>query len=472
MDRVEWMRAGESAAQAALIQRADATVALQAFCALLALGEIGHLIQRGGDTFSVRPLVFGAAVWALARPGIRSLVALLAGLAVELVADLPDPFNHTFVLGITGGAVALAWAAQHGRDWTTDSVAFLGRVAPLLRLVIVVTWLIAWFAKLNRGFLEPASSCAVWIAGQVPGATVPSGLAGAVVVVALATELAVPVFLLVRATRTWGVALAWAFHGVAALAGHTAFSGLAWPFYLLFLDPQVVASAVERLRHRVPAELRQHPWSRRREPWILVWMAIVGLDAAIGQVDGAARMHRYVPLLAFSVVVAATLWAVGDVVRRRRQFGQATAGTASMRAGALGAVVLAIILVNAASPYAGAKSLWSLTMYSNLRTEPGHWNHLIVPEDVRVLGWQDDLVRIDDAADEEVARALGLDWPAAPTLVPAMQVAQVADRHPDAEVTVDGQVLALDTLAGSPRSEPLASLINIRAVPVEPRCQV
>lgn len=467
------MQVGEPAAQSAPMQRADATVALQAFCVLLALGEIGHLIQRGGDTLSVRPLVFGAAVWALARPGIRSLVALLAGLAVEFVADLPDPFNHTFVLGITGGAVALAWAAQHGRDWTTDSAEFLGRVAPLLRLVIVGTWLIAWFAKLNRGFLDSAGSCAAWIAGQVPGATVPSGLAGAVVAVALATELAVPVLLLVRSTRTWGVALAWAFHVVAALAGHTAFSGLAWPFYLLFLDPRVVASGVESVGRLVPKAVRQHPWATRREPWLALWLAIVGLDAAIGAADGAwaARLHRYLPLLAFLVVVAATAWAFGDVVRRRRD-GHPIAGAAPMRAGVLGAVVLAIILVNAASPYLGAKSLWSLTMYSNLRTEPGHWNHLVVPEDLRILDWQDDLVRIDGADDEELARALGLGWPASPTLVPAMQIAQVGERHPGSAVTVAGEVTRLEDLAGDPRSEPLARLINIRAVPLEPRCQV
>jgi hypothetical protein len=58
-------------------------------------------------------------------------------------------------------------------------------------------------------------------------------------------------------------------------------------------------------------------------------------------------------------------------------------------------VVAAVLVVNAASPYVGLKTEATFAMFSNLQTEPGHWNHLLVPEAVRVFGAQDDLVRLE-----------------------------------------------------------------------------
>jgi hypothetical protein len=37
-------------------------------------------------------------------------------------------------------------------------------------------------------------------------------------------------------------------------------------------------------------------------------------------------------------------------------------------------------------------------MFSNLQTEPGHWNHMVVPEAVRVFGAQDELVRLESVS--------------------------------------------------------------------------
>lgn len=42
-------------------------------------------------------------------------------------------------------------------------------------------------------------------------------------------------------------------------------------------------------------------------------------------------------------------------------------------------------------------------MFSNLQTEPGRWNHVLVPEVVRVFGLQDGLVRFDEISDPAMA---------------------------------------------------------------------
>ena len=57
------------------------------------------------------------------------------------------------------------------------------------------------------------------------------------------------------------------------------------------------------------------------------------------------------------------------------------------------------LVVNGLSPYLGLKTESTFTMFSNLRTEGGYWNHLVVPASVRVFGYQDQLMRITGSND-------------------------------------------------------------------------
>ena len=48
--------------------------------------------------------------------------------------------------------------------------------------------------------------------------------------------------------------------------------------------------------------------------------------------------------------------------------------------------------LNGCSPYLGLKTETAFAMYSNLRTEGGQSNHLLVPAGVQLFGFQQDLV--------------------------------------------------------------------------------
>ncbi len=61
-------------------------------------------------------------------------------------------------------------------------------------------------------------------------------------------------------------------------------------------------------------------------------------------------------------------------------------------------VLLALVVLDAASPYAGGKTITSFTMYSNLRTEGGTSNHFFLPR-VSLASGQDDLVEILETSD-------------------------------------------------------------------------
>lgn len=55
---------------------------------------------------------------------------------------------------------------------------------------------------------------------------------------------------------------------------------------------------------------------------------------------------------------------------------------------------LALVLVNGMAPYLGWQTVRVLSMFSNLRTEGGQSNHLLVPASWQVAGYQRELVEI------------------------------------------------------------------------------
>jgi len=67
------------------------------------------------------------------------------------------------------------------------------------------------------------------------------------------------------------------------------------------------------------------------------------------------------------------------------------------------AIGVVLVVANSLSPYLGLKTDSSFTMFSNLYTEKGFWNHLFIPEAVRVFAYQDHIVRITGSDDPGLA---------------------------------------------------------------------
>ena len=58
-----------------------------------------------------------------------------------------------------------------------------------------------------------------------------------------------------------------------------------------------------------------------------------------------------------------------------------------------------LLMFNGFGPYVGLKTQTSFSMFSNLHTENGMSNHLIVPAGIQLTNWQYDLVEIIDSSD-------------------------------------------------------------------------
>jgi len=74
----------------------------------------------------------------------------------------------------------------------------------------------------------------------------------------------------------------------------------------------------------------------------------------------------------------------------------------------------------------------TFTMYSNLQTEDGQWNHALLPDGVQIFSLQDDLVRIVASSDPLLAREAR-----SGTRLVWWDFRRYASHHPDASVTYE-----------------------------------
>lgn len=323
------------------------------FAQAFALALIAHQLWWGGFTvLHPHGLVVLVALWVLARPSsAQRLKALFAAEALSVALDLSTVGDHTLIAFF---------------------VCLVGLAAPpaalqaFIRATTVLLYGAAALSKLNGGFLDPAVSCAGPLARDLVDAswvTTPA-IAGTVAVeVALALLLAIP------RTRRAGVLLGCGFHAVLALAGNVPFAALALALYAAFLHRPAGSDAEGR-----PSPARA--WRRAILP---VGSALYLLGATTDPgTRPALELATLAGTVAFSVIAVRSSGAPRSAARLHP----------------IAAAALAILVVNAASPYVGLRTEATFTMFSNLQTEPGHWNHRIVPEQVRVFGLQDDLVPV------------------------------------------------------------------------------
>ena len=391
----------------------DARTQFAIFAFLLAMAVLFHQSRLGDwQPLSHHTLVSLTAIAVLVRPS--SLHRLLVMLVVQLVSvaiDAPSVVNHWLLLALTtlGLGIALAAAAIRRRPWLSDTGEVFRRIAPVIRIQVVAVYLFAVLAKLNTDFLDPALSCAALMSEDLLNKG-PLGLHaawqdGPAIAGTLLVEALLPIGLLVRRTRLVAVMVGAGFHTVLAVAGHVPFSGFAFAFYALFLPDDVP----ERLRHLlrdVPALRTLAAWAQgfAHSPLALPLLGGAWVAVAAGVTHGPQAFATAVErsaVVAF-VAYAAALGALVMLLLRRG--GPGTYGPGTLRlAGPLWAIAPVLVLLNAATPYLGLKTQSAFTMYSNLQTEPGRWNHALLPESIRRFDLQDDRVTVLRSSDERLA---------------------------------------------------------------------
>ncbi len=378
----------------------------------VAVGVLIHEWQRAQPPLSTTGLTVVLAVGVLLRPwSVLRIMALLASMALELIADLPNVFNHTLVIGVVSVTILIWWllTVLRSSDRARDPSYVFGSIAPFLRAAFVIVLYSAAISKLNTGFFDASTTCAVWILDAIPFVSIPGGLAGLMIAGGVVVEFAIPTLLLFRRTRFLAILVGMGFGVVTALAGHAPFAGFGWSFYLLFITPGTLGRVVVTVRRALPPRVRAWLMTPSSSPagWLVLGAAAL-LVMGVLQVlppDLVGLAKRYGASLAFCLWTLA--WAVLLLKNWRHWFRPPPASWGRFGAGhVVFAVALLLVVLNAASPYLGLKTRFSFTMFSNLQTEPGRWNHVVLPEAMRVFGLQDGIVRFDEVSDPALARQL------------------------------------------------------------------
>ncbi len=398
------------------------------FSALFAVALILDQLWWGGfELQSAHALVVLAALWVLLRPtSVARFAAMTAAKVVSVALDMPFVGSHRLLYLISGAGVLgyLGWTTLRARQVPTPGAVFEG-IAPFLRVSLLVVYASAALAKMNTSFFDPATSCASSMSRQIvwfdPSLLdgrwqVEPAIWGTVLI-----EVALPILLAVPRTRLLALALGVGFHTVLALAGNVPFTALAFAFYVAFLP----LDTPERVRKLLAGYPGITQWADRTRPargvQALVLAVLVGAwlaGADLGSANPAPGLLGTPSAVVSTLIGDGTrlvvmVLAVGGAIllvfSRRAAPRPPLHPTRSLRIGHPILVVgILVLVVNGLCPYLGLKTDTSFEMFSGLRTEPGAWNHLVVPEAVRVFGYQDQLVRIVASNDPAlVARSSG-----------------------------------------------------------------
>ena len=384
------------------------------FARLWAVATLVYFASNA-DARPVSVLVVLSALPVLFRPGYLPFLAGLVGVQLlGLAAQLPYISNHwTLVSAVNAAALvslfALAWRRrgvsgdaipEQNRDW---GAGFLATVHVLVPLV----YGLAAMHKLNADFLNPQVSCAVELSARLLGDVArESWLAEATIWGTLLVEFGLATLLAIRRTRVAGVMLGLVFHAILGLMpglGVYDFAAAMCALYVLILPREawmaVVGGDSERQR-------RRRRWAGRAivaaaTCLAALYLAHSGLWWAMDSRVLEATLREGARWMVIALLVAGLLrvgLAAGVTAANDRQHGRLLWAHY---------VVVAAFVLNAASPYLGLKTTYSLTMFSNLRTEGDSPNHLLVGDALRGFDYQDELVRVAASDDPAMSELIG-----------------------------------------------------------------
>lgn len=376
---------------------------------LLFMLPVAHLadeLRFGSATWPLSWVIVLTAGLLLVRPGSAPLLVALIGTKIlHVMIRYPAVNNHDLIYLAVDLIVLVAVIASLRRrqDLLSDPVT-----TRALRVALLLAYGFAATAKWNSAFFDPATGCAAVLTRRAVSflpalssvaASVPDSVWLVVAVVVACTETAIVVLLAIPRLRRTGVFVAVFFHTAMAVSPNAI--GLAFFACLLlgltaFLDEPQAQKALEPYdRFRSTLSGVADRLSTRVRPRLLraatlvagPVVAIVSYAFARSQVDG---LRWWVVLLPVVAVMAAVVLTGASAGRWTAPSEPSNAGRAMVVAFGL---LLAVIPAAGLSPYLGAGNTPAFGMYSNVRTEGGSTNHLVIPN-VALFDTQDRLVEL------------------------------------------------------------------------------
>ncbi|MGH3549113.1 MAG: hypothetical protein ACRDQU_13585 [Pseudonocardiaceae bacterium] len=378
---------------------------LTLFSSLWAIAALFHVLGPSGAAIGIfgHPTALGlthvilamCAIWLLARPAHNLPLMLMA--IIGLIAawqEMPTLGNHWLLAAFVDLALLLA-ALGTMREWSIDRERLADAFLPVTRWCLVLFYLFAAFSKLNSAFFDTVVSCSTYyfdetarsLGFNTPLAVGAGGLADLLPFLTAGTELSIPMLLLNRRTRVFGVVLGLSFHSLIALDRlhlFVDFSSVLAALFVLFLPARFPTSALGFLKGK-GAQLQ------------IFWVVVAGLVLGaqwIGRGNVAYFMFTEGRLFVWYVFDATVLLGVTMWLARYR--GQTLERPFILRGHGpiLLAVIPALVVLNGLLPYFELRTAYAFNMYSNLEMVDGNSNHFIVRSSLPLWGRQADLIKV------------------------------------------------------------------------------
>ncbi|MEZ4460712.1 MAG: hypothetical protein R3E66_13485 [bacterium] len=302
------------------------------------------------------------------RPGLVSWLLSAIGLAIPLLFHRDQLTQSVLLIFVCVAAIVGIVRNYRGADDAQGT--FLKTIQGLT----IATYSLATFHKLNWDFIHPATSCANYgmvELGQYYNMPIPDVLAPLWPWVALSFEASIA-FLFARGRHrlAWWVGVI--FHIPLTLTMAPAFFFVMIVGWASFVTPDDM-------------DALNVAWSKHFRWLVPTALAILGISLTV---HGARPEPLMIPREGFLWLLL--LWlpvAFGwrGLVARHVEPDRVTSWTPR--------VLVGLFFLNGLTPYVGIQFQHAGAMLSNLRIDDGCWNHMVVPEAMRLT---EDYVRIDE----------------------------------------------------------------------------
>ncbi|WP_276368835.1 hypothetical protein [Chryseolinea sp. H1M3-3] len=278
--------------------------------------------------------------------------------------------------------------------------------APWLRIELCLLYFFTVFHKLNTSYFNLDWSCAAQMHREInewmpllPGARWAQSWA---IYGTLIIETAIPLLLLKGRTRLAGVILGMLFHGLLALHHHPglySFSSTMTALFMVFLPLNASETLLPPRRFRQVLQWGLIVFG----VGVFLWIIRRWLPFELRVEDTLEYKVKSGFVAYFAYLGLGLYWIWRNFKSLRIQSKVSSEGR--WRASPLLIIFPLLLIVNGFGPYIGLRTQTSFSMFSNLHTENGVSNHLIVPDGIQITDWQYDLVEIVDASDPDLTAA-------------------------------------------------------------------
>jgi hypothetical protein len=377
---------------------------LQLFVFLWAVASVIHVVSFIKVLYS-NPfawLTVLTALFVLLRPKKQWLFLLMLIFSIcKTFIWMPNVPNHLFFeliinIGILVIFLMKLFPSYYYKNHLLkpNSDQLYNAFAPMARVSLIILYLYTVFHKLNTDFLNPELSCGPYLLkgfrshglSFIPDTLFVQQLSiyGTFIV-----ELAIPILLLFRSTQRWGILLGLAFHYLLSLhpfSGLYSFSALLFSLYILFTPkkfPTVLVRIINCLRGATDV-------GNKRFVYLMTTFSILSFLSIMSIIksDHPIKFAILCVWSAYALVLVVIYLIFLIKYDSREKWGSLSFNIRNTW------LIPVIIFLNGLSPYIGLKTETSFSMFSNLRTEGGVSNHLLVPANFHLTNWQKDLVLI------------------------------------------------------------------------------